>query len=217
MDAFSHWGTFFPGFLDGLRVSVELTGSSLLVGLPLGLLLALGSSSRRRSVSWPIIVVVEVGRGAPALIVLYFVYYGLPQVHLIWSSFLSATVALGLTTGAYTAEIFRAGMNAVPGGQREASQALGLSRSKELRLVVLPQAIKIVIPPIVGFAILIFQGTSLAFAVSVPELLSHAYNEASITYQFSAALTLAGVMYAVVSIAAVALLKFRWPGRRRRA
>lgn len=207
------WQGYLPSFLDGLRVTMELTGTSLLIGLPLGVVLALASTASKRVIRWTFIAVVEIGRGAPALIVLYFVYYGLPQLHLTWSSFISAMIALGFETGAYTAEIFRAGINAVPAGQREASQALGLSRSKELRLIVLPQALRLVVPPVVGFSILLFQTTSLAYAVSVPELLSRAYNEASITYQFTATLTLAGVMYAVISLAAVALLKFRWPHR----
>lgn len=209
----SQWGTYLPDFLKGLKVTLELTGASLLVGLPLGILLALASTSPQRLTKWLFIGVVEIGRGAPGLIVLYLMYYGLPQLHLVWSSFISATIALGFTTGAYTAEIFRAGINAVPVGQREASRALGLSHIKELRLVVLPQAIKVVVPPIVGFSILLYQGTSLAFAISVPELLSHAYNTATITYQFTAALTLAGVMYAVLSLVAVALLRVRWPRR----
>ena len=209
----SQWGDYLPDFLEGLKVTLELTGSSLLVGLPLGVLLALGSTSPQRLIRWLAVALVEIGRGAPGLIVLYLVYYGLPQVHLVWSSFISAVIAFGFTTGAYTGEIFRAGINAVPVGQREASRALGLSRTKELRLVVLPQAIKIVIPPIVGFSILVYQGTSLAFAISVPELLSQAYNTATITYQFTAALTLAGLMYAALSLVAVSLLRFRWPRR----
>lgn len=209
MSFLSTWAGFLPDFLDGLRVTLELTGVSLLIGLPLGAVLGLASTSPNRSVRWPVIVIVEIGRGVPGLIMLYFVYYGLPQAHLTLSSFMSAATALGFTTGAYMAEIFRAGINAVPRGQWEASQALGLSRWNELRLVVLPQAIRTVIPPIVGFSILLYQATSLAFAVSVSELLSRAYNAASITYQFSAALTLAGLIYAIISLFAVSLLRIR--------
>lgn len=213
MSLLSQWQSFFPDFLSGFKVTLELTGTSLLVGLPLGVLLALASISSRRIVRWATIGLVELGRGVPGLIVLYLVYYGLPQIHVTLTSFVSATAGLGFSTGAYTAEIFRAGITAVPRGQREASQALGLSRGQELRLIVLPQAIKIVLPPIVGFAILLYQATSLAFAISVPELLSHAYNDATITYQFTAALTLAGLMYAVVSLVAISLLRFRRPRR----
>lgn len=213
MSMLHEWQEYLPDFLAGLKVTLTLTGVSLFAGLPLGLLMALAMTSHHRVIRWPAILLVEVGRGAPALVVLYFVYYGLPQLDLTWSSFVCATIALGFTTAAYTADIFRAGINSIPVGHREACQALGLSHAKEMRLVVLPQAIKVVIPPLVGFCILLYQGTSLAFAVSVPELLSRAYSQASITYQFTATLTLAGLVYAAISLLAVALMRVRWPRR----
>ncbi|WP_377325357.1 amino acid ABC transporter permease [Pimelobacter simplex] len=213
MAMLNEWQDYLPDFLDGLVVTLQLTGVSLLLGLPLGLGLALAMTARRRAIRWPATLLVEVGRGAPALVVLYFVYYGLPQLSLTWSSFACAAIALAFTTSAYTADIFRAGINSIPVGHREACQALGLSHAKELRLVVLPQAIRVVIPPLVGFCILLYQGTSLAFAVSVPELLSRAYSQASITYQFTATLTLAGLVYGAISLAAVALMRARWPRR----
>lgn len=205
MSFIDQWRDFFPILLPGLWLSIQLAVASLVVGLPFGVVLALGATSRRSWVKWPVIGLVELGRGAPGLIVLYLVYYGLPQVGLTLQNFLAATVGLGISTAAYTSEIFRGGLLAVPHGQREASRALGLKPMKELRLVVLPQALRIVIPPLIGWAILLFQSTSLTFAISTPELLSRAYNAASISFQFTAALTLAGAMYAVVSLTAVAL------------
>jgi len=213
MSMLSEWRDYLPDYLDGLGVTLELTGVSLLIGLPVGLGLALAMTAPQRAARWPATLLVEIGRGAPALVVLYFVYYGLPQLSLTWSSFACAAIALAFTTAAYTADIFRAGINSIPIGHREACQALGLSRGKELRLVVLPQAIRVVIPPLVGFCILLYQGTSLAFAVSVPELLSRAYSQASITYRFTATLLLAGLVYAAISLAAVALMRARWPRR----
>jgi polar amino acid transport system permease protein len=213
MSVLNEWQDYLPDYLDGLTVTLKLTGLSLAGGLPLGLVLALAMTAPRRAVRWPAILVVEIGRGAPALVVLYFVYYGLPQLDLTWSSFVCATIALGFTTAAYTADIFRAGIRSIPVGHREASQALGLSHAKELRLIVLPQAIRVVIAPLVGFCILLYQGTSLAFAVSVPELLSRAYSQASITYQFTTTLVLAGLVYAAISLAAVVLVRARWPRR----
>ena len=208
------WVEFFPQFLPGLAVTLELTVAALAIGLPLGVILAVSVSSRGRPLRWTAVVLVEFGRGLPGLLVLYLVYFGLPQIGIALPNFFAAAVALALSTGAYTSEIFRAGILAVPAGHREAARALGLSPWKELRLVVLPQAIRTVIPPLVGFAIILYQGTSLAFAISTPELLSVAYNTASITFQFTAALTLAGLMYAVVSLVAVALISGRGTGRR---
>ncbi|WGX95853.1 amino acid ABC transporter permease [Nocardioides sp. L-11A] len=215
MSIWSEWHAYLPDYLDGLTVTLRLTGVSLLVGLPLGVALALALTAPSKAIRRPAVLVVEIGRGAPALVVLYFVYYGLPQLSLTWSSFACATIALGFTTAAYTADIFRAGVNSIPVGHREAAQALGLSHGKELRLIVLPQAIRVVVPPLVGFCILLYQGTSLAYAVSVPELLSRAYSQASITYQFTTTLILAGLVYAALSLAVVALLNVRWPRRTR--
>ncbi len=202
---FSTWAEFLPELLPGLWVTLKLTFFALVLGLPLGTVLAVLSSSPNRLVQWPIIALVEIGRGIPGLVVLYLVYRGLPQAGLTLDSFVSAVIGLGFSTAAYSAEIIRAGIASIPAGHREAAQALALSSRQELRLVVLPQALRKVIPPLIGLSILLFQGTSLAYAISTPELLSRAYNVASITFQFTAALTLAGLLYAVISLAATAL------------
>lgn len=207
----SDWSELIPQLLPGLWVTLQLTVAALAIGFPLGVCLAVGSSTR--GLRWPVIALVEIGRGAPGLILLYVVYYGLPQLHVTLSSFPSAVLAIGLTTAAYSCEVFRAGIRAVGHGQREASQALGLNAFNEFRLVVLPQAIKIVVPPLIGMTIIVYQGTSLAYAVSVPELLSRAYNIGTITFEFLSPLSLAGAMYAVISLLGVALLRARWPGR----
>ncbi len=211
----SHWGTYFPKFLPGLWLTLRLTGGAVLFGLPIGVLFAALSSARSRAVRWTAIVVVEIGRGAPGLIVLYLVYYGLPQAHLTWTNTICAIIALSFTMAAYSSEVIRAGIKAVPDGQREASQALGLSAFNEFRLVVLPQAVKLVIAPLVGLVIILYQGTSLAYAISVPELLSRAYNEGTVSFQFMPPLVLAGLMYAAISLTGVVLLRVRWPSRRK--
>lgn len=205
----STWIDLFPDLLPGLWVTIKLTGFALILGLPAGVVLAALSSAPSRWIRWPVITLVEIGRGVPGLIVLYLVYRGLPQVEVVLSAFVAASIGLGFSTAAYSAEIIRAGIKAVPVGHREAARALSLSSFQEFRLVVLPQALKAVIAPLIGFAIILYQGTSLAYAISVPELLSRAYNAASITFQFGAALTLAGVMYAVVSLTATALAGVR--------
>lgn len=212
MSIFQQWSDLLPVLAPGLWVSVKLTAAALVIGLVVAVAFAVAATSSRGWVKWPSIGLVELGRGLPGLIMLYLVYYGLPQLGLTLANFVAASLGLGLTTGAYMSEIMRAGINAVPRGQREASRALGLKPWKELRLVVLPQALRIVVPPLIGYAIILFQGTSLAFAISTPELLSRAYNAASISFQYTAALTLAGLMYLVVSLIGV-LLTGMWRGR----
>ena len=197
---FTGWGHWWSEYLPGLWLSIKLTFAILAVGLPLGLLLALFVDGRGRLLRWVSLIVVELGRGTPALVLLYFVYFGLPRAGLTLTGFMAAVAALGFNTGAYTSEIFRAGLKSVSHGQREAAQAIGLTFWKQLRFVVLPQAIRTVVPTLLAFSILVFQGTSLAFAVAVPELMSHAYNTGTTTFRVFSALALAALMYAAVAL-----------------
>ncbi len=137
---------------------------------------------------------------------LQFIYFGLPTTGLTLSSYVAAVVALAWNTGAYTSEIIRASLQAVPQGQREAAVALGLNRLDELRYVLVPQGLRVAIPALLGFSILIFQGTSLCFAIALPELVSRAYEIGSTTFRYFPALFSAGVLYASISIPAALLV-----------
>lgn len=196
----SNWADWLPQLWKGLKVSLQLTGVALAVGLPLGLLLALLTSAKSRLARWPAILLVEIGRGAPALVVLQMVYYGLPSAGLNVSAFISGAVALALTTGAYTSEILRAGINAVPKGEVEAGHALGMTNGDVLRYVVIPQGVVFAIPALMGFAILIFQATALTFTIAIPELLARAYRIGAATYLYLDVLVLAGLVYLAVTI-----------------
>lgn len=191
---------WWPDLLSGLLVSVQLTFASLAIGLPGGIILALMVGSQKKIVHWTALVIVEIGRGIPALVLLYLVYFGLPNLSLSLSAFASAVAALAVSTAAYTSEIFRAGINSVPIGQEEAARALSLSRWHQLRYVILPQAIRRVIPPLIGWSIILFQGTSLAYAISVRELMARAYNIGTVTFRFWEVLLMAAFLYAVISI-----------------
>jgi polar amino acid transport system permease protein len=200
--SFSSWGGWLGQFLPGLVISLELTALMLAIGFPLGLMLALLTTAPQRWLRALIIAIVEVGRGIPALVLVYLAYYGLPHAGLTFTGFVAAVIAFSISIGAYSAEIFRGGLLGIPHSQLEAAQALGLPRAKQLRLVVLPQAMRISMPPLMGLAIQGFQITSLAYAVAVPELLNRAYNLGSVSFQFMGTLSLAAVIYAVITIAA---------------
>ena len=196
------WWEWFPSLLDGLRLSVAVTAVSLALGIPLGLILALGVQSK--TVAWRTLALflVEIGRGAPALILLQFTYFGLPNAGVALSSFVSASLALAWCTGAYTSEIIRAGLEAVPYGQKEAATAIGLNRWDALRYVIVPQALRVSVPPLFGFSILMLQASSLCFAIALPELVSQAYIIGSNTFRYMSILVLAGLLYAVICIPA---------------
>ncbi|RLV57629.1 amino acid ABC transporter permease [Aeromicrobium phragmitis] len=199
---FSDWAEWLPRLLDGLWVSVQVTGLSLIIGLAAGLLLALAAFARTRLLTWPAILLVEIGRGMPALVMLQLVYFGLPSVGLTLETYAAVVLALSLTTAAYTSEIIRAGLRAVPDGELEAADALGMSRGDVMRFVVIPQGLRIALPTLLGFAILIFQISSLAFSLGLPELLSQAYSIGAATFRYLDVLTLAGLLYLAVTIPA---------------
>lgn len=194
--------TILPSLLGGLKISLTLTFFSLLIGLPIGLVFSFGVVSANKAFRYICVFFVEVGRGAPALVLLQLMYYGLPNVQITLSSLVSACLALIWTASAYTAELLRGGIQAVPSGELEGSDALGMSPIDRLRFIVLPQGLRIALPSLMGFAVLLFQATSLAYTVAVPELMSQAYSAGSSTFKYLPAFIAAGMIYAAISIPA---------------
>jgi polar amino acid transport system permease protein len=202
MDTFAFWGKYLPQLLAGLGVSLQLTALALLFGLPLGLLLALGTGARLRLVRWGSIALVEIGRGAPALVVLYVVYFGLPLLSWSPEGFVCAVIGLTYTTAAYTSEYIRGGLKAVSPGAVEAGHALAMTNADVLRFIVVPQGLRVAIPALMGFAIQIFQATSLAYSITVSELTANASGIASSSFRALEIFALAGLLYAVITIPA---------------
>jgi polar amino acid transport system permease protein len=177
VETFFNWGvlvTSFPLLISGLRVTLLLGAVAVVAGLVLGLVVALIRIYAVKPASIVAKVYIDVFRSIPILVLLIVVYYALPFVGLRLSPFMSAALSLTLVSGAYTAEIFRAGIEAVPRGQFEASQALGLGYRHMMADVVLPQAIRIVIPPLTNNCINVMKDTALASVVAMPDLLKQA-------------------------------------------
>ncbi len=177
VETFFNWDVLvssFPLLFSGLRVTLLLGVVSITAGLVLGLFIALIRLYAIRPVSIAAKIYIDVFRSIPLLVLLIVVYYALPFVGLRMSPFMSAATALTLVSGAYTAEIFRAGIEAIPRGQFEASQALGLSYRHMMVDVILPQAIRIVIPPLTNNCINVIKDTALASVVAMPDLLKQA-------------------------------------------
>lgn len=200
MNTLSEWWDTLPDLLPGLKVSFELLLATVLIGTPLAIALALAQHSRRTAVRWLGIVLMEIGRGMPSLVLVYLVYFGLPDAGIRLEAVTAASIALGLNFASYTSEAFRSGLEAVPVGQSEAAQALGLSKRVEMQRVILPQAMRIVTPPLISWVIVYFQTTSVAFAISAPELMSTAYSVASTKFTYMSTFVLTGLIYAFFSI-----------------
>jgi polar amino acid transport system permease protein len=207
MSFLSDWAGWLPDLLPGLLVSIELTALCLLLGMPFGLLLALMIESPYLPLRGIAFVAVEIGRGAPALVLLYLLYFGLAESVIALPSFGTAVISLAWTTGAYASELFRAGIGAVPRGQREAALTSGLRGWTGFRYIILPQALRISVPPLASLAITIFLGSSLAFVIAVPELMSVAYELAAASFQYLSIFTLTAVMYGVVTLTALGFVR----------
>jgi len=203
MDAFFNWGILleaWPILLDGLGQTLLLSIVVVPLGLTGGLILAILSTVRNPWVRWPLMAWVDVFRALPPLVLLVFVYAGLPFAGIEVSAFTAVAIGFFLNTGAYYGEILRAGIASVPTGQAEAARAMGLGRWQTMRLVVLPQAVRNVLPDLVSNTLEVVKLTSIAAVVAMPELLFQARQAQSVTYNATP-----------IMAAAVAYFILLWP------
>jgi polar amino acid transport system permease protein len=164
---------WIPQLLDGARVTVSLTILAVSAGLVLSLFLALGKMSNRAFLNKICSVYIFFFRGTPLLMQLYFIYYGLPEISralTINSRFIAAFIAFGLNSAAYCAEIIRAAIQSIDKGQFEASRALGLSYAQTMRLVIVPQSIRRLIPPVGNEFIMILKDASLVSIIALSDI-----------------------------------------------
>lgn len=174
---FFNWPVFLqalPQLLEGLGVTVVLGVVSIVAGLVSGLLLALVRLYGPTPMRVLARIYTDAFRSIPLLVLLVLVYYALPFVGVRLSSFSAAALAISMVSCAYTAEIFRAGIEAIPKGQFEAADAIGLGFFSSMRDVILPQAFRIVVPPLTSNCINVLKDTALASVVAMPDLLKQA-------------------------------------------
>ncbi|MBS3650478.1 amino acid ABC transporter permease [Pseudaminobacter sp. 19-2017] len=189
-----------PALMRGLVNTLLLGLCAIGIGIPLGLVISLVRLYAPKPFRWLTIGYIDIFRAMPVLVVLILIYYALPFVGIRLSSWASATLAFSFVMSAYSAEVFRSGIESIPKGQFEAAHALGLPFILTLRKVILPQAVRLVIPPTTSNCVSMFKDTSLASAVALPELLKEA-NDAQAFYANPSPLIAAAVVY----------LAFLWP------
>lgn len=191
-----------PELARGLRVTVAATVVGAALALTLGLALALGRRSSLRSVSGLTAGIVEFVRSTPLLIQLYVLFYVLPQAGFTMTPFLTGVLALGLHYGAYTSEVYRAGIDSVPRGQWEAAAALGLMRWRTFVRIVLPQALPPIVPALGNYVVAMFKDTPLLSTITVLELLYRAKTVGANTFRYLEPITLVGLLFLIVSLVA---------------
>ncbi|OGK79054.1 MAG: polar amino acid ABC transporter permease [Candidatus Rokubacteria bacterium GWC2_70_16] len=192
-----------PLLLKGLLMTVILCLVVAPAGVLAGMGVALMSTVRRRWVAWPLIVYVDFFRAFPPLVLLIFIFFGLPFVGIDLPAFAAVVLAFTLNASSYYGEIFRAGIESVTSGQTEAARSTGLTRVQTLAYVIIPQAVRNVLPDLIGNTLEVVKLTSLASVVALPELLYAARSAQSVTYNPSP-IVLAAAMYFVLL----------WPGVR---
>ena len=164
-------GQYPHGPLGGLALTLALAALGLALAMPLGLVLGLARASGRRALRWPITALVYVVRGVPLLMVIFWAYFFLPSVTGVKTSqFTTMLGALVLFDAVYLAEIVRAGIHAIPRGQVEAARALGLSGARTMRTIVLPQALRHVLPSLVNQLVATVKETSLGYIIGLSEV-----------------------------------------------
>ena len=192
----------------GLVVSLALLALALVCGLFLGLLAGMGRLSRFRLISLPSALYIEMFRGTPALIQLFWFYYAFPILfHIKIPAFPTGVLSLSLFTGAYVGEIVRGGIQSVHKGQMLAARALGLSYLDAMREIILPQAVRRMLPPLISQSVDVFKATALASTITVPELMYQTYYATSQTFRFVEFYTLSALVYFVISFPLISYVR----------
>ncbi len=194
--------------LGGLLITVELTAVVIVLALICGLLVALAGMSRFVLLRWIIKSYIEVIRGTPLLLQLIYVYYVLPSIGIRLDAFTAGVLALTLNYSAYISEVYRGGIQAIARGQHDAAAALGMTHGLAMRRIILPQAVRIVVPVLGNYFISLFKDTALASAVSIQELVYTAQVRAALSYQYFTLYTVVAVMYFAVSFPAARLVGY---------
>src|SRR5215468_11840765 len=205
---------YWPDILKGTLVTVEIAAAVLSTGLMLGLLLASLRAYRVHPVTWLIVVFVDVFRALPPLVAILLIYFGLPGVGINLPSFVVLWLVLSCVLAAFAEEIFWAGIISTPRGQWEAARSTGLTFSSTLVHVVLPQAIRLGVPPLTNRTIAITKNTALGTVIGVGEILNQATTAQSFTGN-ATPLMMGAIAYVALFVPVVALgrwieTRFAW-------
>ncbi len=204
--------SIIPILLIGMKITILATIFGFLIAMTLGMIFALLRAVPLRIVSWPTAFVVEFVRDTPLLIQLYFLFFVLPEFGIHLPALITGIVTLGIQYSAYCSEVYRAGLQAVPKGQWEASRALNMTTLRTYRDVVVPQAIPRIVPALANYFVSIIKDTPILSAITVMEMLAVAKIIGDRTFRYMIPLTLVGILFLILTIIAAAFV--RWLERR---
>jgi len=209
-------GYFLATLLGGLGTTVTVALGSLMFALVFGLVVALMRVSRWRVLRGLATAYIEFIRGTPALVQLFVIYFGLPDAGITPTPLQAAIIGLGVNGAAYLAEIYRAGIEAIHKGQMEAALTLGMTPARAMQYIILPQALRTMLPPMTTFAITLLKDTALVSVVAAPEIMFYARNLVTESYQSMYVYLIVAIIYLSMTIpmarvaAALERSKRRW-------
>lgn len=197
---FSDAVEFFPVLMQGVYTTIAITLAALVIATVLGLFWALLRVSGVKLLAHTSRVLTNVIRGVPIVVVLFYMYFVLPDFGISLSAFQAGALGLGIAYSSYMAEVFRAGIDAVDVGQYEAAQSLGMSRTMLMRRVVLPQALKISLPPYGNNVVMMLKDSSQTAVITVVELSMQSKLISAATFKSATIFTLVALMYLAISL-----------------
>ena len=198
---------YLPFLLEGAKFTILVTAGSLVFSTLLGMVWALMRVSGYPVLVWISSSMINLLRGIPIIVLLFYIYFVLPDMGLSLSSLHAAIIGLGLAYSAYQAENFRAGIEAIDKGQVEAAMSMGMSWSLTMRRVVLPQAVKIMLPPYGNIMIMMLKDSSQASTITVAELALQGKLIASSSFKNATVFSLVAIMYLVMCIPLILLVR----------
>ncbi len=207
---------YLPDILKGMAVTVEIAALVVVTGIALGLAMAMTRSFRLRAVNFLIVVFVDIARALPPLVLILIVYFGLPNVGISLPSFAVLWLVLSLVLAAFAEEIFWAGILSVRRGQWEAARSTGLGYGQTLVHIILPQAVRLTVPPLTNRTIAITKNTALGTVIGVPEILNQATTAQSFSFN-ATPLMMGAIAYLVLFVPVVIvgrLIETRFAWRR---
>ncbi len=198
---------FIPILFEGAKLTILVTIGSLVLSTLLGMAWALMRVSKYPALVWFSSAMINILRGIPIIVLLFYIYFVMPDVGISLSALHAAIIGLGLAYSAYQAENFRAGIEAIDRGQIEAAMSMGMSWSMTMRRVVLPQAVKIILPPYGNIMIMMLKDSSQASTITVAELALQGKLIASSNFKNATVFTLVAVLYLVMCIPLILLVR----------
>lgn len=198
--------TKMPVFLDGAGITLQLAAWTVILGSIFGILVALMRLSKIRPIRWISTAYVEFLRGTPLLVQVLIVYFGLPQLGIKMPRMTAGIVALTINSAAYMSEIVRSGIQAVDHGQTEAARSLGMTSAQTMLYVILPQAIKNILPAVGNEFVVIIKESSILYTIGIYELTYQANKLASTNYRYLETLMISALIYFVLTFVTSQLL-----------